>query len=98
MACVTIRDLPNRTLGALKRRAEVNHRSLNGEILYIFDCVVSGLSEFDILRENRAKRQRAALAEVFGKWEDSRDTDAIIKEIEGARTLGREVDFDLVGH
>ncbi|MBO7687599.1 MAG: Arc family DNA-binding protein [Kiritimatiellae bacterium] len=34
MACVTIRDLPSRTLGALKRRAEVNNRSLNGEILY----------------------------------------------------------------
>ena len=95
MACVTIRDLPARTLDALKTRAGINHRSLNGEILYIFDAVVLGLSEFDFIRENRTKRQRAALSKVFGKWEDDRDADAIIKDIESARTPGREVDFDL---
>ena len=79
----------------MKTRAGINHRSLNGEILYIFDAVVSGLSEFDFIRESRAKKQRAALAQVFGKWEDDRGTDTIIRDIEGARTLGREVGFDL---
>ncbi len=95
MAYVTVRDVPARTLGALKKRADMNRRSLNGEILYIFDRVVSGLSEFDVIREARAKRQRAALRAIAGKWEDDRSAEEIIAEIEGARTPGREVDFDL---
>ena len=55
MATVTVREMPTRTLDALKIRASVNHRSLNGEILCIFEYAVSGSSEFDFIRENRAK-------------------------------------------
>ena len=95
MACVTVRDLPAKTLRALKKRAGMNRRSLNGEILYIFDRVVSGMSEFDIIRETRAAKQRAALRSVAGQWEDDRAAAEIIAEIEGTRTPGREVDFDL---
>ena len=62
MACVTVRDLPTKTLRALKKRAA---------------------------------RQLAALRAVAGKWEDDRSAEEIIAEIEGARTPGREVDFDL---
>ncbi len=91
MATVTVRELPAKTLDALKLRASVNHRSLNGEILCIFDYAVSGTSEFDFIRENRARRQRQALKAVFGKWEDDRSEADIVKEIEGARTKGREV-------
>ena len=39
--------------------------------------------------------QLAALRAVAGKWEDDRSAEEIIAEIEGARTPGREVDFDL---
>ena len=39
MACLTVRDLPPRTLSSLKSRAKSNHRSLNGEILFIFEWV-----------------------------------------------------------
>ena len=95
MACVTVRDLPAKTLSALKKRAGMHRRSLNGEILYIFDRVISGMSEFDIIRETRAAKQRAALRSVVGLWEDDRSAAEIIAEIEGARTPGREVDFDL---
>ena len=91
MATVTVRELPTKTLDALKLRASVNHRSLNGEILSIFDYAVSGSSEFDFIRENRARQQRQALKAVFGKWEDDRSEADIVKEIEGARTKGREV-------
>ena len=91
MATVTVRELPAKTLDALKMRASVNHRSLNGEILSIFDYVVSGASEFDFIRENRARRQGEALKAVFGKWEDDRSEAEIVKEIEGSRTKGREV-------
>ena len=72
MATVTVRDLPPKTLDALKMRASVNHRSLNGEILCIFDYAVSGASEFDFIRENRSRQQEQTLKAVFGKWEDDR--------------------------
>ena len=95
MACLTIRDLPERTLGELRKRAGINHRSLNGEILYIIDRVVDGIDEYAAIRENRAARQRAALRKIAGQWEDGRDTAAIIADIEGTRTKGREVRFDI---
>ena len=91
MATLTVREMPSRTLDALKKRANVNHRSLNGEVLSIFEYVVSGASEFDFIRENRARNQKRALEAVFGKWEDDRSEAEIIHEIEGMRTKGREV-------
>jgi plasmid stability protein len=91
MPTVTIRDLPKETLDALKLRASANHRSLNGEILSIFDYAVSAKSKFDIIRENRARKQREALKRIFGKWEDDRSTEEIIRDIESSRTKGREV-------
>ena len=91
MAIVTVREMPTRTLDALKMRASVNHRSLNGEILSIFEYAVSGSSEFDFIRENRAKRQGEALKAVFGQWEDDRNEAEIVRDIEGARTKGRRV-------
>jgi len=91
MATVTIREMSTKTLNALKMRASANHRSLNGEMLSIFDYAVSGASEFDFIRENRARSQKAALKAVFGKWEDDRSEDEIVREIEGSRTKGREV-------
>ena len=75
MASLTIRDLPDRTLASLKTRADMNRRSLNGEMLYILDYVVSGRSEFDMIRENRIAKQKEAFRAVFGKWRDSRSTD-----------------------
>ena len=91
MATVTVRELPARTLDALKMRASANHRSLNGEILCIFDYAVSGSSEFDFIRENRARSQRDALKAVFGRWDDDRSEGEIVREIESSRTKGREV-------
>ncbi len=72
-------------------RASANHRSLNGEILCIFDYAVSGSSEFDFIRENRARSQRDALKAVFGRWDDDRSEDEIVREVENSRTKGREV-------
>ena len=93
MASLTIRDLPDRTLASLKTRADMNRRSLNGEMLYVLDYVVSGRSEFDMIRENRIAKQKEAFRAVFGKWRDSRSTDEIVSEIEGARTPGRKVEL-----
>ena len=43
--------------------------------------------------ENRIAKQKEAFRAVFGKWRDSRSTDEIVSEIEGARTPGRKVEL-----
>ena len=95
MASLTVRDLPERTVSTLKRRAVRNHRSLNGEILSIFSYVVSFSDTFDFpLQPSRADafgRKKDPILELAGKWEDSRPIEATIADIEEARTFGREV-------
>ena len=46
MSALTIRELPEKTMRTLKARASYNHRSLNGEILYLFDYIASFGAKF----------------------------------------------------
>lgn len=95
--CLTVRDLPERTLATLKSRARSNHRSLNGEILFIFDWVAEhGVSdpipnsgEIDPV----VARQKAAVEQLIGTWEDERSANEIIADISSHRTFGREVSW-----
>lgn len=85
---------------ALAQRAERKlHRynmDLNGVLAFI--VAVRGLPDLRNAPQGNAARmadrQRAALRETAGRWVDGRDTAEIIAEIEGARTMGREVSFD----
>ncbi|MBQ7188587.1 MAG: Arc family DNA-binding protein [Kiritimatiellae bacterium] len=95
MPCLTVRDLPPRTLSSLKTRAKSNHRSLNGEILFIFDWIVdhgmktpppvAGMSDPVVTR------QKSEMESLIGSWRDKRTTGEIADDIYAARTLGREV-------
>lgn len=97
MSALTIRELPEGTLRTLKARAARNHRSLNGEILYIFDYIASFGEHFSftITRPENpdVARQRDAVFALAGQWKDSRTDDEIIADIEGSRTFGREVEL-----
>lgn len=95
MACLTVRDLPPGTLSSLKTRAKSNHRSLNGEILFIFDWVaghgmdtpppVAGMADPAVAR------QKSEMESLIGTWDDKRTTAEMASDIYAARTLGREV-------
>jgi hypothetical protein len=95
MPCLTVRDLPARTLSSLKTRAKSNHRSLNGEILFIFDWIadngmnspppVAGMSDPVVTR------QKSEMESLIGSWGDKRATGEIIDDIYAARSPGREV-------
>ena len=95
MASITLRDVPKRTVDTLKRRAVRNHRSLNGEIQAKLTYIVSFSEKFDFPlysgMTTKAAQDSDPLLALAGKWEDSRPTESIIAEIEGARTMGREV-------
>lgn len=85
----------------LARRAERKlnryHMDLNGVLALIIDA--HGLPDLrnatPDIPARRADRQLAAIRATAGRWDDGRDAAEIIAEIEGARTMGREVDLNL---
>ena len=97
MSALTIRDIPEKTVRTLKARAAYNHRSLNGEILYVFDYIASfgDRFSFTISRPENpdAARRRDAVLELAGQWKDDRSDEEILRDIEGSRTFGREVEL-----
>lgn len=95
MSALTVREIPDKTIRTLKARAAYNHRSLNGEILYLFDYIVSFGDKFSFTisrpEDPSVTRRREAVLALAGQWKDNRSDDDIIRDIESARTLGREV-------
>ena len=97
MSALTIREVPARTLRTLKGRAAYNHRSLNGEILYLLDYISSFGAEFSFAitrpEDPAVTRRRAAVLALAGQWKDSRTDEEIMRDIENSRTFGREVEL-----
>ncbi len=95
MSCLTVRDLSPQTLSSLKMRAKSNHRSLNGEILFIFEWVVDhGMKmppPVEGMMDPVVARQKNEMESLIGTWGDKRTTGEISTDIYAARTLGREV-------
>ena len=79
-----------------ERKLNRYNMDLNGVLAFI--VAVRGLPDLRNAPQSdsarMAARQRAALREVAGRWDDNRDTAEIVAEIEDARTMGREVEFD----
>ena len=97
MSALTVRELSESTMRTLRARAAYNHRSLNGEVLYIFDYIASfgDRFSFSLSRPESpdARRQRDAILALAGQWKDSRSDEEILRDIEGTRTLGRDVEL-----
>ncbi len=95
MSCITVRDLSPRTLSSLKTRAKSNHRSLNGEILFIFEWVVDHgmktLPPTEGMMDSAVFRQKSEMDPLIGTWGDKKATEEIIDDIYAARSYGREV-------
>ena len=97
MSALTVRDIPAETIRTLKDRAAYNHRSLNGEILYLLEYISSFGAEFSFMisrpEDPAVARRRAAVLALAGQWKDSRSDEEIIRDIESSRTFGRKVDL-----
>lgn len=70
---------------------------MNGEVLFIFHWVaehgVEGLSMNGDMTDPHVAKQKLAMEDLIGSWDDDRSADEIISEVRGARTGGREVSF-----
>ena len=95
MSSLTVRDLTPRTLSSLRTRAKSNHRSLNGEILFIFDWVVDHGMETPPpsagMTDPAVARQKNEMESLIGTWGGNSTADEIIDDIYAARPSGREV-------
>ena len=95
MSCITVRDLSPRMLSSLKMRAKSNHRSLNGEILFIFEWVADhGMKTqppVEGMIDSAVFRQKSEMDSLIGTWGDKKATEEIIDDIFAARSFGREV-------
>lgn len=95
MSCLTVRDLSPKTLSSLKTRAKSNLRSLNGEILFIFEWVAEhGMKmppPVEGMMNPVVARQESEMESLIGIWGDKRTTEEISNDIYVARSFGREV-------
>ncbi len=82
-------------MDALHRRAKSARRSLNGEILMLFEAFVQNapMSVTTIQKSSASSSpdKAARLRALAGSWKDSRSADDIIADIVRSRTMGREV-------
>jgi hypothetical protein len=79
----------------LKTRAKSNHRSLNGEILFIFEWIAdNGMKmppPIEGMMDPVVAHQKSAIDSLIGTCGDKRRMNEIIDDIYAKRTLGREV-------
>jgi plasmid stability protein len=95
MANITVRNIPEELLNKLRTLSTLERRSLNNEILVIL--------EKGIAREsNRNSRMTASKPKdtqikvwenLCGRWKDKKQTDEVIRNVIGSRSMGREVDL-----
>ena len=90
MASLTLKNLPDELLRALREAAERDRRSLTQEILHLLDVALRARPSD---RAAGVEAQVAAWRGLAGKWESDVDQAVETEQIINRRTQGREVDF-----
>ena len=78
MANLQVRDINDRLYEALKRRAEMDHRSISQEVVQILESSLG--------TDMRAETQTLAFLNLTGSWKDKRTAEQIIKDINSSRS------------
>ena len=86
MASLTLKNIPDELLSALRERAARERRSMTQEIFMILERELTSTAAADA-----KNRTSAALRAAAGSWSDMDDDEA--REILRARTEGRAVDW-----
>lgn len=95
MANITVRNIPEELLNKLRTLSTLERRSLNNEILVILEKGIARESKSNSHRVTSPPKdaQLKVWENLCGRWKDKRETDEIIKEVIGSRSMGREVDL-----
>jgi len=93
MASLTLKNLPDDLLRALRGVADRDRRSLNREIIHLLESALRGQVERPAPRSSVADAQLAAWRKLAGKWESDVDRGTEAKRLMKSRTPGRKVEL-----
>ena len=93
MASLTLKNLPDELLRALRKAADEDRRSVTQEIIHLLESALGGRIERPAPRASDADAQLAAWRKLAGKWESDVDRATEAERLMKRRTSGREVDF-----
>jgi len=79
MANLQVRDIDNRLYESLKRRAELEHRSVSQEVVMIIE---SHLKRDNLETEN----QTLEILKLTNSWHDDKNAEDIISDIRSSRS------------
>lgn len=88
MAALTLKNLPDDLLAALRTAAARDRRSLTQEIIHLLEVALRG-GERSIARTADVKAQVAAWRKLAGKWRSDVDAATETKHVMDRRTRGR---------
>ncbi len=92
MASLTLKNLPDDLLRALRKAADKDRRSVTQEIIHLLESAL-GRAARSPPRSADAGAQLAAWRKLAGKWESDVDRSTEARRLMERRTPGREVDF-----
>lgn len=93
MASLTLKNIPEDLLGALREAAEADRRSLNQEIMHLLTLALRQRSERPASRPPEVEAQLAAWRRLAGQWESDLDRATEAKQLAERRSSGRAVDL-----
>jgi len=93
MASLTLKNLPEPMLIALRAAAERDRRSVTQQIIYLLDGALRGQVERKPRRKPDASAQLASWRKLAGKWDSDVEPAVEVAQLRRARTSGRKVDL-----
>ena len=92
MTSLTLKNVPDRLMKALRRAAEGDRRSLNQEVMHLLEEALGKRAE-TVTSRAKAQAQIEAWRKLAGKWQSDLSPEEEGRQLMDARTGGREVDF-----
>jgi plasmid stability protein len=93
MASLTLRNIPDDLLSALRARADRDRRSLTREIIHLLESALGKRVQRPPVRPSGVDAQLAAWRKLAGKWESDVDRATEDERLMKRRTAGRKVEL-----
>lgn len=93
MASMTLKNVPDELLRALRDAAEGDRRSLNQEIMHLLASALGVRFEKPAARAPEVEAQVAAWRKLAGEWDSDVQPAAEVEQLTQRRSPGRKVDL-----
>jgi plasmid stability protein len=93
MVNLTIRNISEELMNKLRKRAALERRSINSEILILLEKSVFGYTPEKMADQAAVDAQAVLWQKLSGQWDDPRTAEEIASELFLTRTKGREVNM-----